>query len=86
MDLQSPTILTLEQIRQRHDGEWVLIAYTEIDRNLQTIKGEVLAHSIDRDEVYRAVSKAKGRDFAIECFVNTPEDMAFIPLIFWEKP
>ncbi len=32
MDLQSPAILTLEQIRQRHDGEWVLIAYTELDR------------------------------------------------------
>jgi hypothetical protein len=84
MDLQNPTILTLEQIRQRHDGEWVLIAYTEIDRNLQPLKGEVLAHSIDRDEVYRAVSKAEGRDIAIECFVETPEDIAFIPLLFWE--
>lgn len=41
MDLQSPAILTLEQIRQRHDGEWVLIAYTEIDRKNLPI---VVAH------------------------------------------
>jgi hypothetical protein len=78
MPTQSAEILTLEQIRQRHDGEWVLIAYTEIDHNLKPIRGEVLAHSSDRDAVYRAVSQGEGRDLAIECFVKTPEDMVFI--------
>jgi hypothetical protein len=70
MPTQSAEILTLEQIRQRHDGEWVLIAYTEIDHNLKPIRGEVLAHSSDRDAVYRAVSQGEGRDLAIECFAN----------------
>ncbi len=74
MPTQSAEILTLEQIRQRHDGEWVLIAYTEIDHNLKPIRGEVLAHSSDRDAVYRAVSQGEGRDLAIECFVKAPED------------
>lgn len=78
MTPQSPEILTLEQIRQRYDGEWVLLAYTTIDHNLIPLTGEVLAHSSDRDEVYHAVSQAQGRDIAIECFVKTPEDMVFI--------
>jgi hypothetical protein len=78
MATTSPEILTLDQIRHRYDGEWVLIAYNEIDHNLIPITGEVLAHSSDRDVVYHAVSEAKGRDIAIECFVKVPEDMVFI--------
>jgi hypothetical protein len=26
-----PEILTLEEMRRRYDGEWVMIAYTKID-------------------------------------------------------
>jgi hypothetical protein len=71
-------ILSFEEIQRRYDGEWVLIAYTDVDRNLKPIAGEVLAHSVDRDEVYRAVSQGRGRDLAIECFVKTPQDMVHI--------
>jgi hypothetical protein len=78
MNTSIPEILTFEQIRQRYDGEWVLIAYTDIDSNLKPIMGEVIAHSPDRDEVYRAVSQGHGRDLAIECFVKLPEDMVYI--------
>jgi hypothetical protein len=48
------------------------------DRNLKPIAGEVLAHSVDRDEVYGAVSLGKGRAIAIECFAKTPDDMVFV--------
>jgi hypothetical protein len=78
MNTSSPDILTFEQIRQRYDGEWVLIAYTDVDANLKPITGEVIAHSPDRDEVYRAVSRCHGRDLAIECFVKPPEDIVYI--------
>jgi hypothetical protein len=71
-------ILSFEDIQRRYEGEWVLIAYTKVDRNLKPIAGEVIAHSVERDEVYGAVSRGKGRDLAIECFVKTPEDMVFI--------
>jgi hypothetical protein len=74
MPIQSAEILTLEQIQLRYDGEWVLIAYTEIDHNLKPIRGEVLAHSSDRDAVYGAVPQGEGRDLAIECFVKAPMD------------
>jgi hypothetical protein len=61
-------ILSFEDIQRRY----------EVDRNLKPIAGEVIAHSVERDEVYGAVSLGKGRDLAIECFVKTPEDMVFI--------
>ena len=71
-------VLSFEEIERRFDGEWVLIAYTEVDRNLKPIAGEVLAHSVDRDEVYGSVSLGKGRAIAIECFVRTPDDVVFV--------
>jgi hypothetical protein len=71
-------ILTLEEMRQRYDGEWLLIAYTEMDEQLRVIAGEVLAHSVDRDEVYAALPLGRGKDIAIECLAAIPEDLVFI--------
>jgi hypothetical protein len=71
-------ILSFKEIEQIFDGEWVLIAYTELDPNLKPIAGEVLAHSIDRDTVYDALLHRGDRGVAIECFAHTPEDLAFI--------
>jgi len=71
-------ILSFDEIQHQYNGEWVLIAYTDVDRNLKPIAGEVLAHSVDRDEVYGAVSRGRGRDLAIECFVKMPENMVLI--------
>lgn len=71
-------VLNFAEIQQHYDGEWVLIAYTELDENLKPIAGEVLAHSVDRDEVYASLAGRGDRGVAIECFVKVPEDMAFI--------
>lgn len=71
-------ILSYQEIQRRYDGEWVLIAYQSLDENLKPIAGKVIAHSIDRDEVYSALSKRGNQGVAIECFAKIPEDMAFI--------
>jgi hypothetical protein len=49
-----------------------------MDEQLRVIAGEVLAHSVDRDEVYASLSLGRGKDIAIECFAEIPEDLAFI--------
>ncbi len=71
-------VLTIEEMRYRYDGEWLLIAYKELDQQLKVLSGEVLAHSIDRDEVYAALPLGRGKNIAIECFAKIPEDLAFI--------
>jgi len=42
-------ILSFEEMKKRYYGEWLLIAYTEVDEDMNVLKGEVLAHSSDRD-------------------------------------
>ncbi len=71
-------IMTFEQIQQNYDGEWVLIAYSETDKNLQVVKGEVLAHSVNKEEIYQALESAQDRPLAIEYMGQVPEDIAFI--------
>ncbi|WP_256381108.1 hypothetical protein [Myxosarcina sp. GI1] len=39
-------ILTIEEMEQKYRGEWVLIAYSETDEDLQAIAGKVIAHSV----------------------------------------
>jgi hypothetical protein len=73
-----PVIMTFEQIQQNYDGEWVLIAYTETDENLQVVKGEVIAHSANKEEIYQALESNQDRPMAIEYMGQIPEDVAFI--------
>jgi hypothetical protein len=46
-------VLTAEQIGKRFDSEWVLLADPSVDERGQITSGRVVAHSKDRDEVYR---------------------------------
>ena len=46
-------IATLSDIEKRFDDEWVLVEDPEFDANDILVRGKVLWHSKDRDEVYR---------------------------------
>ena len=71
-------ILTFEEIKLRYDGQWVLIAYTETDEELQVIKGKVVAHSDNKEDIYQALESAGEQPLAIEYMGQVPEDIAFI--------
>jgi len=46
-------ILTLAEIEDRYPSEWVLVADPELDDELRVVRGKVVCHSKDRDEVYQ---------------------------------
>jgi hypothetical protein len=71
-------IMTFEEIKLRYDGEWVLIAYTETDEDLQVVKGKVIAHSANKKDIYQALESATDQPLAIEYMGQVPEDLAFI--------
>ena len=71
-------IMSFEEIKLHYDGEWVLIAYTETDEDLKVVKGEVIAHSGNKEDIYQALEAAKEQPLAIEYMGQLPEDLAFI--------
>jgi hypothetical protein len=57
----------------------VLIAYTEIeDDTLQVIRGEVVEHSSDAEEIYKLLPKYNDRSIAIEFMGEAVDDIAYI--------
>ena len=45
--------MTLAQMEADFESEWILVGAPETDEVLNVLRGTVLHHSKDRDEVYR---------------------------------
>ncbi|MCY7276309.1 MAG: hypothetical protein LH702_21880 [Phormidesmis sp. CAN_BIN44] len=71
-------LLTSEDMKQQYHDEWLLIAYTEVDDNLNVIQGEVLAHSPDVETLYALLPQFKDQAVALEYVGEIPKDLAFI--------
>jgi hypothetical protein len=72
------TILTLTEIENQFDSEWVLVSDPETDEALEVRGGNVLWHSPDRDEVYQKAIELRPRRFAVLYMGQLPEDVAII--------
>jgi hypothetical protein len=70
-------ILDYEKIKQRYDGQWVIIADHEIDEDLEVLAGEILAHSSSETEIYQMLSLASGKNVSIKYIGTVPENIAF---------
>ncbi len=68
--------MTMEEIKKKFRGEWVLIEYTQLDDNLAVLHGEVVAHSLDKDFIYREQLHYTGKQLAIEYLGEIPKDWA----------
>ncbi len=71
-------ILTWEEITQKFYGEWLLIVQAELDDTLGVIRGQVIAHSPNQDDIYNSLHLRQGRDASIEYVGDVPSDLAFI--------
>ena len=64
-------------MKERYAGEWLLVGQAETDEDLNVLRGEVLAHSPDRDEIYRKLlSEKRSGSLAIEFGGAPPEDLS----------
>ncbi len=69
--------MTLAEIRGRYAGQWVLIEFGQLDRNLEVIDGEVVAHAPTKEEIYkRQLEVGVGAKLAVEYCGDWPEDMS----------
>ncbi|MEG3895882.1 MULTISPECIES: hypothetical protein [unclassified Microcoleus] len=69
-------IMSLEEIFSLYPDEWVLIVNPELDEELNVIRGEVLAHATERDEIYSKLSLRDGKSVAIEYTGSIPDNIA----------
>ena len=64
-------ILTMEEIERKFDGEWVLIEDVENDEQLEILRGKVIYHGKDKNELHRRAMESKTKKFA-SLFIGKP--------------
>ena len=68
-------IMTVEEMRAQFESEWVLVENPQTNDALEVLKGKILHHSKDRDEVYRKAVTLRPKRSAIVYTGEIPEDM-----------
>ncbi len=70
--------MTYAEMEEAFDGEWVLIGEPELTPMNEVIRGAVLFHSTNRDDVYReAMQRELGR-VAILYIGTRPTDVHYL--------
>jgi hypothetical protein len=72
------SVLTLKQIEERFESEWVLVEDPETNDALEVQSGKVLWHSKDRDQVYRKAVELRPKRFAMLYTGKIPKDTAIV--------
>lgn len=67
--------MKLDEIKKQYPQEWVLIEYDELDDDFHVKEGRVLAHSSNKDEVYKALGKTFGKNVSVEYLGPVPNDL-----------
>lgn len=71
--------MTVQEMEARYGGEWILVGAPETTDALEVVKGVLLHHSHDRDEVYRrAIALPEPKDYAILFTGRMPPDTAIV--------
>lgn len=67
-----------EEILEQYKDEWVLIDVKDTDDEFMVKDGDVLAHSKDKDEIYKKLLEIRPKNFSIEYTGKIPEDLAVV--------
>jgi uncharacterized pyridoxal phosphate-containing UPF0001 family protein len=77
-DRKQGAVMTLQEMEREFDSEWVLVGDPQTNESLEVVRGTVLCHSRDRDEVYRAAVKLRPKRSAIIYTGQMPPDTAIV--------
>ncbi|MFQ5627194.1 MAG: hypothetical protein ACE5I1_00420 [bacterium] len=69
--------MIFDEIKKSYPDEWVLLADPETDEILNLLSGIVVAHSTNRDDIYKRQLNLKG-DYAIEYTGEIAKNKIFV--------
>jgi hypothetical protein len=67
--------MRLTEIKKKYQNEWVLVEFSRLGKDLRVKEGKVLAHSPNKDEIYKALLGTRGKNVSIEYCGKMPEDL-----------
>jgi hypothetical protein len=71
-------VFTMKELEALYSVEWVLLVNPKHIERLEMLRGELVFHSKDRNEVYKEAHKRKDAHTAILYVGKLPEDLAVV--------
>lgn len=71
-------LMTFDDMMQRFKSEWILVSDPEVDEHFHVVRGKVVFHSKDRDEVYRQIVERRLKSSATLYTGQMPENTAIV--------
>ena len=68
----------LSTLKRRYPKEWLLLTNVVADELTRPVKGALVAHSKNRDDIYGRLRDVRGKGFAIEYTGKIPKDLVVI--------
>lgn len=75
---QMAEFLNIDELKSHYDGEWGLIGDPVANESLAVVRGKLLSHSGNRDQVYRKAQELKSAHSAIHLFGHLPKDAVIV--------
>ncbi len=71
-------VLTMDEIKARYAPDWVLIADPETDDMQRVLRGRVVCHGPDDEELLRKATELKLDHIAVRFLGEWPEDVVVV--------
>lgn len=58
--------MDFDALKRKYPNEWLLLEYETLDESLHVTSGHMLAHSANKEEIYRLLEKSFGKNVTVE--------------------
>ena len=70
----------ISTIKRRYPKEWLLLTNVVADKLTRPIKGRLVAHSKNRDDIYDRLTRIRAGSVCVEYTGKIPKDLV---VVFW---
>ena len=67
--------MRLTDIQKKYRNQWVLVEFSKLHKDLRVKDGKVLAHSPNKEEIYKALLRTRDKNVSIEYCGELPQDL-----------
>ncbi len=76
----SVRVETISSLKKRYPKEWLLLTNVTADELTRPVKGKLVAHSKNRDDIYDRLARTRAKSVSVEYTGNVPKDLV---VVFW---
>lgn len=70
----------IRTLKKRYPKEWLLLTHVTADELTRPIRGRLVAHSKNRDDIYDRLARIRAKSVSIEYTGKIPKDLV---VVFW---